>query len=79
MTKLSPVQCEQLVNDVNTFLDAYIDSCEGSIRIKMSMLLHLQDFLAAYSTICFFAKDAVESLHAIVNLLAHQYAALDTH
>ena len=33
--------------------------------------------LARYGTIGLFAEDAMEYIHAIVNLLARQYAALD--
>jgi len=46
--------------------------------IKIHQLLHVIEQLILYGMIGLFAEDSAESIHAIVNLLARRYAALDS-
>jgi predicted hotdog family 3-hydroxylacyl-ACP dehydratase len=67
-----------LIEDIAAFWDAYIECTSGSVTVKLHFLImHTKQLLFAYGTIGFWAEDAVESIHAIVNLLARRYAALD--
>ena len=41
------------------------------------LVFHTRKLLETYGTVGFWAEDSIESIHAIVNTLAHQNAALD--
>ena len=76
--KLEPNERATLLDSIDEFWDAYVDKSDGSITIKIHMLRdHVKKQLNAYGTIGLFVEDSVESIHAIVNILARRYAALD--
>jgi hypothetical protein len=67
-----------LLEAIDSFWELYNSNSTGSITIKIHHLFHhCREMLIRYGTIGLFAEDAMESIHAIVNLLACQYAALD--
>jgi len=56
-----------------------IDDSAGSVTIKIHQLVdHTAKQLTEYGTIGLLAEDSVESIHAIVNVLARWYATLDS-
>ena len=76
--KLEPNEHTTLLNSIAEFRDAYMDKSKGSITIKIHMLFnHVKKQLNKYGTIGLFVEDSVKSIHAIVNILAHWYAALN--
>jgi len=75
---LDETQREELLEAINEFWEAYIGLSKGSITTKIHFLVHHTELmLKLYGTIGFFAEDSMESIHAIVNALANQFAALD--
>jgi hypothetical protein len=76
---LSEADRGQLKSDISAFYNAYLaDGSSGSTTIKIHHLVfHTTEVLDTYGTIGFWAEDAVESIHAIVNVLSRRYAALD--
>jgi hypothetical protein len=78
-TKLLPETARLiLLADVNTFIDTFVtNTTKGRITVKVHHLLHLEKMLEEFGTAGFFAEDAIESIHAIVNVLCRRYASLD--
>jgi hypothetical protein len=67
-----------LLEAIDSFWELYNSNYTGSITIKIHHIFHhCREMLIRYGTIGLFAEDGMESIHAIVNFLAHQYAALD--
>jgi hypothetical protein len=76
--KLSQEEKDDLLDDIQTYWDSYIDNCSGSITTKVHLLKeHVKRLLEFYGTVGLFAEDAMESIHAIINGLARRYCALD--
>ena len=68
---LSPKEIEQLESDVKSFCEVYVKNTKGSITIKIHLLsAHLMEQISLYSAIGVFCEDSLESIHAIVNLVA---------
>jgi hypothetical protein len=75
---LSLPERASLLNDIQEFWEDYVLHSEGSVTIKIHMLVHhCKEMLERYGTIGLFAEDGMESIHAVVNTLARQYASLD--
>ena len=75
---LSMPERASLVADVKEFWEEYILHSNGSVTIKIHMLVHhFLEMMDRYGTIGLFAEDGMESIHALVNTLARQYASLD--
>jgi hypothetical protein len=75
---LSMAERASLISDVQEFWNEYILHSDGSVTIKLHMLVHhFIEMLNRYGTIGLFAEDGMESIHAVVNTLARQYASLD--
>jgi len=75
---LSMAERASLISDVQEFWDEYILHSDGSVTIKIHMLVHhFLEMLKRYGTIGLFAEDGMESIHAVINTLARQYASLD--
>lgn len=69
--KLEPNECSTFLDSIAEFWDAYINKSDGSITIKIPMLHdHVEKLLKMYGTIRLFVQDSVESIHAIVYILA---------
>jgi hypothetical protein len=76
--KLSRKEKDDLLDDIQTYWDSYIDNCSGSVTPKLHLLKeHLVRLLEFNGTVGLFAEDAMESIHAIINGLAWRYCALD--
>jgi hypothetical protein len=76
--KLSRKEKDDLLDDIKTYWDSYIDNCSGSVTPKVHLLKeHVERLLECYDTVGLFAEDAMESIHAIINALARRYCALD--
>ena len=75
---LSRSERESLINEIKNFEDA-MKSSDISITIKMHHLLHHARNIAidAYHTIGYFAEDALESIHALVNKFCSQFSQID--
>jgi len=76
---LDEFEREELLESIKLFWEAYITSSgSGSVTTKIHFLVHhTAQMLNLYGTIGFFAEDSMESIHAIVNELAYQFASLD--
>lgn len=75
--RLSPLQQNKLLENIKKFWNAYMAG-PGSVTTKIHMLVfHTRKLLETYGTVGFWAEDSFESIHAIVNTLARQNAALD--
>jgi hypothetical protein len=76
--KLSRKEKDDLLDDIKTYWDSYIDNCSSSVTPKVHLLKeHVERLLEFYDTVGLFAEDAMESIHAIINALARRYCALD--
>ena len=72
---LSPKEIEQLESDVKSFCEVYVKNTKGRITIKIHPLAaHLMEQISLYGTIGVFCEDSLESIHAIVKLVAIIYA-----
>jgi antitoxin component of RelBE/YafQ-DinJ toxin-antitoxin module len=75
---LSSAERASLLDDIQEFWEGYISHSDGSVTIKIHQLVHhFKEMLERYGTIGLFAEDGMESIHAVVNRLARQYASLD--
>jgi hypothetical protein len=78
--KLLPLEDRmKLLADIDTFVELFIKHTrKGSITLKIHHLMdHVKKPLEETGTVGFWAEDAVESIHAIVNSLARRYASLN--
>jgi hypothetical protein len=77
---LSKDERQQLREDIAAFWDIYLkESGASSVILKIHQLfVHALEQLEKYGTLGLFAEDPVESIHAIVNTLARQYAPLES-
>jgi hypothetical protein len=75
---LSIAERASLIADVKEFWEEHVLHSNGSVTIKIHMLVqHLIEMMNRHGTIGLFAEDGMESIHALVNTLARQYASLD--
>ena len=68
MKLLQPTDPQLLIERIGEFQDKYLNNTDGSVTVKIHHLVdHTKQLL--HETIGFWAEDAVESIHAVFNVL----------
>jgi hypothetical protein len=76
--KLSALEQDQLIANIDLFAQEYKNRSTENITIKMHWLVcHSKDLLFRYGTLGLFSEDSLESTHTMVNSICRVFASPD--